>query len=249
MKKAVKFESGLYNDDSVLILGAPRSGTTLLAAMISSHPEACILMEDYYGGAFRILSKKVSGVKLCTPNQIKFSNAKVPMYFKKIYNLGSKLLSRMTTLNFATYDTPSEYSISDYINLTENLLIIYIIRNPVDAIKSEVKRNNVSLNAASQQWRESIDICLKTKEMIGEDKVFCIDYESLVNSPEKAINELLNFLGLEFDKAVMEGFKHTPQYAQRKGIEVNDKRSIPASEKAKFKVELDLYRKFSQHIQ
>jgi hypothetical protein len=64
-----KTKESLDMDDekNLLVIGPPRSGTTLLAAILSCHSEICILMEEFRGSSRLILSKKIKGVKLCIP--------------------------------------------------------------------------------------------------------------------------------------------------------------------------------------
>ena len=51
----------------LLLLGAPRSGTTLLATMISRHSEIAIINEDRSWATRRTLGKAAVGNKRCVP--------------------------------------------------------------------------------------------------------------------------------------------------------------------------------------
>ncbi|HEX2228509.1 MAG TPA: sulfotransferase, partial [Candidatus Binatia bacterium] len=71
----------------LLILGAPRSGTTLLATMISRHTEIGILNEDRGWAMRRLLGKTVVGNKRCVPNQIELKK-RHPLHFRFLKTLG-----------------------------------------------------------------------------------------------------------------------------------------------------------------
>ncbi len=241
VEKAKNFDLGLYNESLVLILGAPRSGTTLFAAMLSAHPECCILMEDYYGGAFRILSKKIAGVKLCTPNQITYENSGKKTKLKKGLNFLAKYtLSKLGIKK--RFNIPSAFSITDYIDRTKSIKIIYVIRNPVHAIKSESKRNKISLENATQQWDESIAIIKKVQKYEGlKDPVYFVDYDQMVSHPEKTMNGVFEYLDIPYTDAILDGFKYTPQYKGRSGIEVKKEYEIDETTKAQFGLQLNEY--------
>jgi len=102
----------------LLVIGAPRSGTTLLATMIGRHTEVGMLNEDTRGKAFRrVLGKSITGNKLCVPNQIQMKR-------KSVFAL--RLFKK---LGLMAESPRSEYAIEDYLQLP-NLKIIAILRDP-----------------------------------------------------------------------------------------------------------------------
>jgi len=57
-------------ETNLLVVGAPRSGTTLLAAMIGRHSEVAMLSEHLGFAVKDVISKPIAGNKLCIPNHI-----------------------------------------------------------------------------------------------------------------------------------------------------------------------------------
>lgn len=199
---------GIFNQALVLILGAPRSGTTLLAAMLGSHEQTSILMEDYYGGAFRVLSKRLPGVKLCMPNQIELVESKSMVRANKVFNLiiraWNTLVTRLGIPPVAPRVIRSVYSINDYLNCSSKLHLVSILRNPIDATDSEKSRAGASAEYARGQWLRALDILKELYDKRDDFESFTIvDFDSLVAQPEAVIKQVFPKLGLEFSEVVV----------------------------------------------
>jgi len=61
----------------LLIIGAPRSGTTLLAAMIGAHSKVAMLIEDRFFSIKKLTGKEVLANKLCIPHQLEIDRKSV----------------------------------------------------------------------------------------------------------------------------------------------------------------------------
>jgi len=71
---------------ALVVLGAQRSGTTLVATALAAHPAIALLMEERRGGLFRIAGGKMPAVKLCTPSQVDLDRR-----WRAIYQLGRRI--------------------------------------------------------------------------------------------------------------------------------------------------------------
>src|SRR6185369_4750458 len=110
----------------LLIVGAPRSGTTLLASMIGMHSDVAMLIEDRFFAIKRLTGKKVLANKLCIPHQMEMS--KRSTFVKK----------RIQKFGFLKNYPTSKYNIEDYLKL-EDIKIIGIIRDANDVVSSIMK--------------------------------------------------------------------------------------------------------------
>ena len=117
----------------LLLLGAPRSGTTLLATMISRHSEIAIMNEDRGWAMRRILGKAVVGNKRCVPNQIELKKRGV-LHFRFLKSLG-----------LAMEYQSSQYSIEEYLGLPNSKSHwIDSRRQRRGVLNHESKRKNLS---------------------------------------------------------------------------------------------------------
>jgi len=184
----------------LLILGAPRSGTTLLATMIARHTEIGILNEDHGWAMRRILGRRIVGNKRCIPNQIEMKK-RSPFH-----------LRFFKTIGWAKEYPSSEYSIEDYLSLP-GIRIIGLIRDGNDVISSIMNRSEKRFRVASYRWRRSVDIIHKLKTRYSEI-VLVISFEDLVINPQANMERIAAFLGVEYQERMLEGPRYNPWYGE-----------------------------------
>ena len=184
----------------LLILGAPRSGTTLLATMIGRHTEIGVLNEDRGWAMRRILGKSVVGNKRCIPNQIEMKKRSV--FHLRLFK----------TIGWAKEYQSSEHCIEDYLALPR-IRIIGLIRDGNDVISSVMNRSEKSFHVASYRWRRAIEIIheLKTRR---PQTVLVVSFEDLVTNPESNMKRISAFLGVEYQERMLEGARYNPWYGE-----------------------------------
>ena len=215
------------NDDKhLLILGSPRSGTTLLTAMLGCHSKIAILSENYPCTEFKVVGKQIKGNKLCIPNQIELKHG----LLTKVIDILVTLYQRVGNLikNILNMRTPiargrkARLSIRDYENVASNLVIIGIIRSPKDVVSSIYKRGQQSKRTAEYRWRRAIEVLYELYcDRSESTDLLIVHYNQLVEKPELVMKRCLNILDCEYEDSVLTGYLHTPQYKGRKGIDKN----------------------------
>lgn len=189
---------------NLLILGAARSGTTLLAAMLASHSQIGVLFEDLWGGAGRILVKRYKGVKLCVPNQIELQ------YRWSVLDLILARIPKLNTMPPLFKTATSKYSITDYL-LNDQLKIVAIIRDFDSVTSSRLKRTKRTKEIAISEWSRAIEV-IHTLYGDYKDRMVVVEFNSLVKAPEETSMALCAFLGIQFEQSMLEAHKHTPIY-------------------------------------
>jgi hypothetical protein len=185
----------------LLIIGAPRSGTTLLATMISRHTEIAILNEDKGWGMRQLLGKTIAGNKRCVPNQIEL---------KKPSRLHFRFLK---TIGLAKEYQSSEFSIEDYLRLS-NIKVIGLIRDGNDVISSVMSRSEKNFRGASYRWCRAIEIIHELKTRFPEI-VLVVSFEDLVVSPQRNMERISAFLNVEYQDRMLEGPQYNPWYPEQ----------------------------------
>ena len=189
----------------LLIVGAPRSGTTLLASMIGMHSDVAMLIEDRWFSIKKLTGKKVLANKLCIPIQLDFT--KRATYFTRLMKkLGS----------YQNYPA-SKYNMEDYLQL-EGLKVITLIRDKDDVVNSIMKRGRKEKIIAEKRWKMAMQIMhrLNTEHA---DKTVTVSYEDLVGEPERLLKKLSDFIGIDFQPQMLEGYKHNILYPGENGID------------------------------
>jgi hypothetical protein len=199
VKTAVK--KNILRRDHVLLIGAPRSGTTLLGTMIGSHSDVGMVNEDVDIRALgRVLGRRLTGVKLCVPNQIRLE--------KKSY-FGSQMLKKCGLIS----ESPKSYfSITEYLS-NPNLKVIGIIRDGNDSVHSMMVRGKAKFKKAVRRWGEAIETIYTIKNR-WPDRILVVSFENLVLDPSVTIHRVCDFLGLAFEDRMLEGHKLNPYYPE-----------------------------------
>ncbi len=207
----------------LLVLGAPRSGTTLLAAMLGCHPEIALLNEDTHSASFRIFSKRIRGVKLCIPNQIELEHNKVMRVrdgvVRRVQERANAIRRRIGLRTPVPRNRKSDCSIRDYERLTDALHIVATLRSPHDVIGSIIGRGEQAPRTARYRWHRAVEILYQLSiERNDHTDLTLVDFDKLVTHPEGVMNAVLDRLGLKFVDEVLNGFRHTPQYRGSEAI-------------------------------
>jgi hypothetical protein len=184
----------------LLILGAPRSGTTLLATMISRHTEIAVLNEDAGWALRRVLGKTVVGNKRCVPNQIEIKK-RHPFHFRFLKEIG-----------LAKEYQSSEYCIEDYLKLP-NGKIIGLIRGGNDVISSVMGRSEKNFRVASYRWCRSVEVIDELVRRFPAS-VLVVSFENLVVHPRENMERVAAFLGVEYQDRMLEGPRYNPWYPE-----------------------------------
>ena len=185
----------------LLILGAPRSGTTLLATMISRHTEIGILNEDSGWAMRRLLGKSIVGNKRCIPNQIEIKKRHW-LQFRLWKNVGLQ----------KEYQS-SVFSIEDYLTL-RNIRIIGLIRNGNDVISSGMRRGRKSFRGAAYRWCRAMEIIDELKTRFP-DIVLVVSFEDLVLRPKANMQRIATFLNVEYQERMLDGPVYNPWYPEK----------------------------------
>lgn len=216
--------------EHVLLIGAPRTGTTLLGTMIGSHSEIGMVNEDVDIRALgRVLGRQLTGVKLCVPNQIRFE--------KKSF-FGSQLLKKIGLIN----ESPkSHFSIKEYLGIP-TLKVIAIIREGNDSVHSMMVRGKTHFKKAARRWAEAIETIYTIKTM-WPDRILVLTFENVVLDPRSSIQRACDFLGIQFEERMLRGHELNPYYPEaellaekththnRKGLPFDMRRVVPSAVK------------------
>ena len=195
----------------LLILGTPRSGTTLLTCMVGAHPDCIMMSECFSTEEHKIVSPaKVIGNKLCVPNQIRFSHPPPRVSWRRLpYRVLRALCGFIP--GYAPAGLPlGRISIQEYVREREAHLL-FIVRAPSQVVGSMLRRDKHGVKEATSCWAEGVHEMYRAFDTFG-DRAQVVTFESLVKSPKQTMQSVSSFLGLEYAPGMLEGFKNTPQY-------------------------------------
>ena len=194
-KDSLKSIDTSNNPKPIFILGMPRSGTTLIEQIISSHSEVMGAGELSYFDEFgHIIARGRSNV-----------NTKSLIYFRENYLKKLKELSDGKTM--VTDKMPGNFCYIGLINsIFPDAKIIHVKRNPAATCWGNYKRffSNDRSNAFSYSLEDIIIYYQLYKDLmkfwnkICGDQIYSINYETLIKNQKDETKKLIQHLGLKW---------------------------------------------------
>ena len=197
----------------IFIVGMPRSGTSLIEQVLSSHDkvygagELTFLTEAIYK-EFIINAKTNAEFKINNITEQNFKNIQ-EFYYNEIYkfNISEEYVVDKAPLNFRWLGFISRVFPNSY--------IIHSNRDPMDICWSNYKQNFSSSNLGYaynlnniatfyNSYKDTMNYWLKNKDI----KVHDLNYETFTNNFDDEIKKLLSFCSLEWSQKCVEFYKN-----------------------------------------
>lgn len=170
----------------LLVLGASRGGTTLLATLLGAHPDIACLDEDLNGGFDLIVGGKIKGLKLCVPNHVELDRRWRPVFTPGLW-FGTTRKSL-----FMNRQPKSRLSIRDLMAFGDTQCVV-VLRNPSAVIGSIARRENRSRAVAAYRWSRSVEVAEALSVGAGRVPVI-VDFDRLVTAPQEVTRALCRTL-------------------------------------------------------
>jgi len=218
------------------IIGAQRSGTTLLRLILNSHSKIAIpeegtflmplLKDKYINYTFKgnELNKLIKYISL-NP-QFELWNKNFTDFFKEVKHKGKITLKEFISNLYNFYakkegkkywgdKTPSFFRKIDVINkLFPEAKFIHIVRDGRDVFNSWRKMNPTKGNAPviALDWKYKLKTIENSFQKIPIDRTLTIRYEDLLDNPKKTVANVCDFLEIHFEDGMLEFYKVSNKY-------------------------------------
>ena len=208
----------------IFLVGAPRSGTTILQSLLAAHPEIISFPESKF---FHYLLYEEFATKL--PNRLEtFFRDEInrPELLNDFddsqtqQNKASWFVSILDGLaveenkNIWLEKTPEHiYFIEDIQRLLPDAKFIHILRNGMDTIASmyEATRNFNELwggvwdlDGCIERWEYAV---LTSHKYLNNSNHILVKYEELVDNKNLVLADICNFIGIEYHTAMLTNYK------------------------------------------
>ena len=203
-----------------MIAGLPRSGTTLIQALLNQNEHTFTLPETHY---FELARKLSLPEKLSKDQSIKLLQQLSEKWQLSINDLLSQIKNSSQTAELDLYDlffqvieqyrpegepalvgiekTPGNlFAIKELLQRDYDLSIILSTRNPWDFANSMWKQYWApdSLHKIAQMWNDSLK-SIRQLVRLYPDKVIVTDYDDLISMPEQEFSKIYDFVKLPWD--------------------------------------------------
>jgi len=200
------------NKIPIKIVGLPRSGTTLLEQIISSHSKVYSMAESL---AFPSCIKQYfpSSDPDQFQNEIKNVNYRAVKKFRETY---FKIQFNETSQNYITDKLPFNFIFVGLIHkFIPEAKIIHIKRNAKDTCISILKNYFIGKNITFAYSEEDlVDYYFQYEDLMKFWKNNCpdsfleISYEDLINNFDISVKKILSFLNLDFEENIKSFYKN-----------------------------------------
>lgn len=212
----------------IFVVGLPRTGTTLVERIISSHSNVQSLGETQF---LQMVLRRESGIA-STENM-------TPAMIEAVAGKDMGLIAR-GYMDAATYRLGDEALFIDkfpfnflYVGFIArawpNTRIVYVVRNPMDACFSMYKavftwayKFSYSLEGLGRYY-VAHDRLLKHWQATLGDRLIEVSYEDLVNDQEQQTRLLLGKLGLEFEQNCLDFERNEEPSTTASSVQVRQK--------------------------
>ncbi len=207
-KKEINKKEQGSSSESIFIVGMPRSGSTLLESILSMNTS----VDDL--GEIQILEESFLECK-----KSKQDTTLAELYGEKVNN--------KTELNITTNKWLYNYQYTGIIcGQIPNSKIIHCYRNPLDNILSIYRAHFVKGNQYSSSLVDCANVFLDQENLMTEyknrfrSKIYDLNYDSLVNNPNKEIKSLISWLGWKWDHTYLSPHLNARSIKTRSNVEV-----------------------------
>lgn len=222
----------ISNEPAVFIVGASRSGTTLLQISLNAHPDLSICGEFHFFD--QICNFKRDIPSLAKKQDVDFFSSQLlkayGMQFIRdadtVVNYACNSLIRMQEsersyesffnelLNYYKIEKNAAFGgektpetvryLDELLRLYPNAKIIHIIRDPRAVVASLLRlpQNSKSILIHAATWRSDVYAGLRFAKN-RPDKCKSISYENLASNPRAVLRELCEFVGIPYDEKMM----------------------------------------------
>ena len=199
-----------YDKEIIFIVGLPRSGTSLIEQIISSHSKVYGCGELSYINDLIQKNLFNSGI---------LDNSKLQNLTNlKIQSLANNYLELLKKFNnksqFYTDKAPLNFIWIGIIKMIfPNSKIIHCLRNPKDNILSLYKNDFDGKLNFTYSFDDLVEFYNEYHNLISFwktklfDQIFDAKYEKIIENPEKQIKEILNFCNLDFEEKCLKYYE------------------------------------------
>lgn len=223
--------SGLAGPAPILVVGAPRTGTTLVERILSSHSAIMSVGES---GALSLAVKRLGGTRsnhVLDEETLRAARAIVPEAIGRAYvgAVGARLPTGVRSVDKMPLNLL-------YAGIAHRALpdarIVRLRRHPLDAVLANWRQlfapraghyDHVWSLEHIARWIVAVErVAAHWRVVLPPDRYFEIGYEEIVADQERATRRLLDFCGLPFEQACLRFHENAAPVSTASAVQVRE---------------------------
>ncbi|UOQ45393.1 sulfotransferase [Halobacillus salinarum] len=211
----------------IFIGGCGRSGTTLLGSMLGAHKDClCIPESQFKTDMINEFDKNnINELVISIKNNVRFRLWNLDINTISIENINSygdvleffinEYSKKVSRSNFKMWidHTPNNL---EYVKQLKEIYpqakFIHLVRDGRGVASSIIPLDwgPNTVKSAANLWKTKLSYGLAAEQFVNKDDIFRVKYEELVIDPEKTLKEICEFLGIVFQKSMIDGNGFSP---------------------------------------
>lgn len=215
-------QNGQLLKQPVFLVGAERSGTTLLRMMLDSHPQLAFLFEFQYAVKHM---PAVDGWPDLDEYRRHLEKDRIFQYAQQVLGLQinpdldyphliDSFLRRKRDQDGKPFvGATVHYWFDRLLRIWPDARFIHILRDGRDVGRSRIEMGWAgNMYTAVTPWIEAEDLWARLSRELPADRQFEVRYASLISEPEATLTRLCTFLGLSYDPVMLDYTKTGTTY-------------------------------------
>ena len=191
----------------LFLIGAPRSGTTILTRLLNAHTEVLLTNET---AVFLLLNEIISKSEVGVRSGILYGKAYHGLWASHLRRHAKQLVETFYAQVLAQENKnavrywgekhPHLNACLPFVSeLYPDATYVYAVRDPRDVVCSIAQMNNVPVRKAIGNWKRFASAYENFTESVPPERLKVVQYEHLVSDYESVLGDLLISLGLRMD--------------------------------------------------
>ncbi len=194
-----------------LVIGAGRGGTSLIAALLDSHPHLVVAFERYAKALLMGQALRGDDAARFDVRTNAFYNACVGEAERYPDSLwGNKITTEqlfdLERHNLFFPDEPVDVLDAFFNRILAQRKLVFILRDGRTCVRSKMARTGQPLEVACERWLYSVRV---HDFLICRPAAMSIKYESLLTEPVDTLGSVCEFLGVRYDSRMLAGTAHS----------------------------------------
>jgi len=213
-------------DQLFFIVGAGRSGTTLLQIMLANHPDITVAHETRFYTSLRrkylekwgevdnsskfvhaiefaLNSKNIKELNLDKAKVRQLCEAGIPSWETIFLAILTNLADKHHTTRIGEKSPAHILHLGLLKDRFQNAKFIHIVRDPRAVVLSQIqlpryRREYYNILGLCRNWHSKINLHRKYREILGPERYFTLKYEDLVHNPQDTLRSICKFINVEF---------------------------------------------------
>lgn len=187
----------------IFLVGAERSGTTLLRLMLDCHPNIAFHSEfefvvDYFQDD-NYPSLKYYYEYLATDRIFQSGNWSIDRRLDYSQLVNSFLIQKREDTGKCFIGATVHRHFDRLLKIWSDAKFIHIVRDGRDVARSCVKMNWAgNVWTGSDRWLEAEQLWSRLKSSLPQDRYIEVHYETLISQPEQVLSDLSRFIGTNY---------------------------------------------------